>query len=125
MRKTNVGIPPHCLSTSTATPQNHVRIIRLAVNNLDQARTHGGISRPTKAEKNTHADSIDWPPDVDSVEVDSIPPEILQQMVRDAIESVVDKDVRARSAAAEEEQRAALTDNAKNFRAKISGNGRS
>jgi len=60
---------------------NNVKIVRLAVNDLEQARAHGGISRATKVEKNTHADSIAWPADVDSVEVDSIPPDVLQDMV--------------------------------------------
>jgi hypothetical protein len=95
---------------------DNVRIIRLAVNNLAQAREYGGISRPTKREDNTHATAIDWPANEDSVEVDSIPPEQLQAMVREAIEGVFDQRVWTRSLATEQRQRGALENYARNFR---------
>jgi hypothetical protein len=93
-----------------------VRIIRLAVNSLEQAREHGGVSRPTKIENNNHANSIKWPAGVDSVEVDSIPPERLQDLVRNAIEDVIDLDTWERSLEAEAKQRSAIADMVKGLK---------
>ena len=79
--------------------RDHVRVERLAINSLEQAVSYGGVPRPTEKEtgkKNNHIGSADWPTDeatgklLDSVEVDSIPPAAMQQMVREAIERHLD-----------------------------------
>jgi hypothetical protein len=103
--------------------REQVEISRLAVNDLGQAQQFGGIPRPTKLEKNTHAESINWPSELESVEVDSIPPENLQAMVREAIEGVIDQRAWDQGLTEEAKHRAAMKRNADRFGARRNGRG--
>lgn len=111
------AIGPHKLGKDFD-PEHYIKrvqIKRLAVNNFGQAQQFGGIPRPTKLDDNTHAVDAGWPSDLESVEVDSIPPERLQATVTEAIESVVDRERWERSLDEEERLRDGLSGHARNF----------
>ena len=64
-------------------------------------------TRPTKIARNTHAK--DWNEDEESVEVDALPVDILQDLVRDAIEQHIDQRQLQITKQVEESERAVLS----------------
>jgi hypothetical protein len=67
-------------------PEADMYFERLAVTR-EQVRTYSLQTRPTKLEGNPHAKHFEG----ESVEVDALPVEVLQQLVRDAIERHIDQ----------------------------------
>ena len=81
-------------------------VTRLAVTR-DQVETYALPSRPTKTERNTHAQSPDWDGGV-SVELDAFAPAVLRRLVHDAITAYIPPGHMATLRAAEESEREGL-----------------
>jgi hypothetical protein len=77
-----------------------------------QVTKYGLPTRPTKVKGNSHARKFS---DTESVELDALDPDVLQELLKDAIEAYVDQDELAVMEEAEASERTTLVELAKGF----------